>query len=273
MTEKKARKQADIITMYCVSCGRGVETRSRKLEFCADCAKRRKASADAAYKASKRPPHKLYECKRCEKTCEYEGRVPKRYCAECKEIVTKETMARHDAKRRKPLVIGSIACCEKCSTQFEKRGSNHLFCDECAPLVKKERIKQHAIKYPERRKASAKRYNDKRRSTPQGRLEWTMRVAVRRAVAGSEFAGKRTFDVLGYTVEELKAHLEKQFKDGMSWSNYGPYWHIDHIIPLAAHNYTTTECPEFKAAWALTNLQPLPALENMSKGAKVLQLL
>ena len=42
-------------------------------------------------------------------------------------------------------------------------------------------------------------------------------------------------DVLSYSDSQLKSHLEKQFKDGMSWDNYG-VWHIDHKIPVSAFN-------------------------------------
>ena len=41
----------------------------------------------------------------------------------------------------------------------------------------------------------------------------------------------RTFVLLGYSAQDLKIHLEKQFTSEMSWSNYGSYWHIDHKIP------------------------------------------
>ena len=38
-------------------------------------------------------------------------------------------------------------------------------------------------------------------------------------------------EYLGCTIEELRQHIESQFKEGMSWNNYGK-WHIDHIIPI-----------------------------------------
>jgi 5-methylcytosine-specific restriction endonuclease McrA len=45
-------------------------------------------------------------------------------------------------------------------------------------------------------------------------------------------------------------------------------WHIDHIIPISSFSFSSPEDPEFKAAWALTNLRPLWAAQNISKGAK-----
>jgi hypothetical protein len=77
----------------------------------------------------------------------------------------------------------------------------------------------------------------------------------------------RTFSLLGYTKYELKAHLESQFTEGMSWDNMH-LWHIDHIRPVASFDFDSTDHPEFKECWALKNLQPLWAKDNMSKAAK-----
>jgi hypothetical protein len=54
----------------------------------------------------------------------------------------------------------------------------------------------------------------------------------------------------------------------MTWENYGK-WHIDHKRPIASFNFTSYEDPEFKECWALNNLQPMWAKENMSKGNKI----
>jgi Uri superfamily endonuclease len=77
--------------------------------------------------------------------------------------------------------------------------------------------------------------------------------------------------LLEFTVEELMRHLQRQFLPGMNWENYGR-WHVDHILPLASFNYQSAADPEFKVAWALTNLRPMWARENISKGAKRLHL-
>lgn len=69
---------------------------------------------------------------------------------------------------------------------------------------------------------------------------------------------------LGCSIKELRSHLERLFQDGMSWDNYGE-WHIDHVQPLASFNLTDAQ--ECKKACHYTNLQPLWAAENQSKGA------
>jgi hypothetical protein len=85
-------------------------------------------------------------------------------------------------------------------------------------------------------------------------------------------AGRSWREFVDYSVEELVAHLERQFLKGMSWENMGE-WHIDHIVPLAAFTITGADDPELRRAWALTNLRPIWAKENLRKGARVASLL
>lgn len=79
--------------------------------------------------------------------------------------------------------------------------------------------------------------------------------------------GEKTFTLLGYSPDDLMFYLESQFTDGMSWDNMGE-WHIDHIRPVSSFDFDSTEHPDFKKCWALNNLQPLWARDNMSKGDK-----
>jgi hypothetical protein len=78
---------------------------------------------------------------------------------------------------------------------------------------------------------------------------------------------EKSFNIIGCSPEFLKEYLEKQFKDGMSWDNYGFYgWHIDHIIPLSS---AKTEEEVYKLCH-YTNLQPLWAEDNLKKGSKII---
>lgn len=73
-------------------------------------------------------------------------------------------------------------------------------------------------------------------------------------------------NLVGCSIEELKKHLETQFKEGMTWENYGLYgWHIDHIKPCSFFDLTDPD--QQKACFHYTNLQPLWAKENLSKGS------
>lgn len=74
----------------------------------------------------------------------------------------------------------------------------------------------------------------------------------------------KTYGILCCSFEFLKEHIEKQFKQGMSWNNRSE-WHIDHKIPIA----TAKTEEEIIKLNHYTNLQPLWAIDNLKKGAKL----
>jgi len=70
---------------------------------------------------------------------------------------------------------------------------------------------------------------------------------------------------LGCSLVELQRHLEAQFRDGMSWDNYGTHgWQVDHIVPLRS----TTDYYARLKLHHYTNLQPLWAQRNQRKGPR-----
>lgn len=73
---------------------------------------------------------------------------------------------------------------------------------------------------------------------------------------------------LPYGAEELAAHIERQFAPGMGWHNTSE-WHVDHIRPVSSFRFTSQIDPDFQACWALSNLQPLWAVDNMRKHARM----
>jgi len=80
------------------------------------------------------------------------------------------------------------------------------------------------------------------------------------------YKSSHTLELLGCSIEFLKLHLENQFKEGMSWSNYGE-WHIDHIRPCASFDMSISE--QQKLCFNYNNLQPLWAEENLHKHASL----
>lgn len=85
---------------------------------------------------------------------------------------------------------------------------------------------------------------------------------------------------LNYTIAELKQHLESQFEPWMNWSNWGKYiaakwddsdsstwvWQIDHIMPESMFKYLSMADDDFKKCWALENLRPYSAKQNIIDG-------
>ena len=73
---------------------------------------------------------------------------------------------------------------------------------------------------------------------------------------------------LGCSFTQLITHLESKFQEGMTWENRGMFgWHIDHIVPLSSFDLTNEN--DFKKACHYSNLQPLWAKDNLSKGNKI----
>lgn len=98
------------------------------------------------------------------------------------------------------------------------------------------------------------------------RMSQILRSRLFAAIKGRFSGGSAVCD-LGCSVEELKTHLEFQFQPGMTWENWAhDGWHIDHKIPLAKFDLTDRE--QLLRAVHYTNLQPLWAKDNLSKGAR-----
>lgn len=117
---------------------------------------------------------------------------------------------------------------------------------------------------PEKERELKKRTHAARRSNAMYRVNEAMSQNVKRQLRnGKETKSWRV--LVDYTPSELCKHLESQFIEGMSWENYGE-WHIDHIIPVSAFNFSTPQDIDFRRCWSLKNLRPLWARENISKG-------
>jgi len=101
------------------------------------------------------------------------------------------------------------------------------------------------------------------------KIAGAVRARLHTALRGNKKSAK-TAELTGCSFEQLKAHLEKQFRPGMTWDNRGKVWHIDHIKPCAKFDLSLPDAQ--RACFQYTNLQPLFARENRVKGAKMLTL-
>lgn len=139
----------------------------------------------------------------------------------------------------------------------------------------KEKIQQYQKEYHQKNKTIIRKqarqqaniYKKKRRENDLNyRMIENLRSRTRKVIKIKEInKSKKTTEIIGCSPSELKLHLEKQFTDKMSWDNYGFYgWHIDHIIPLSSAKNEE----ELIQLCHYTNLQPLWAKDNLSKGGK-----
>jgi hypothetical protein len=106
------------------------------------------------------------------------------------------------------------------------------------------------------------------RNNMQYRIARNLRARLRQALKKSDKVGSAVRD-LGCSMIELQQYLEQKFQPGMTWENYGyAGWHIDHIIPLSSFDLTNKI--ELLQACHYTNLQPLWARDNLSKGKNII---
>lgn len=113
-----------------------------------------------------------------------------------------------------------------------------------------------------------KRSHEKRKEDPMYRLNAAIRSGMCFSLRGKK-NGTKWEHLVGYGINELKKHLEGLFTTGITWENYGSYWHVDHIIPISAFNYEKPEDIDFMRCWSLSNLRPLEAKKNLSKNNKI----
>ncbi|MFA5340263.1 MAG: hypothetical protein WC332_00660 [Clostridia bacterium] len=124
------------------------------------------------------------------------------------------------------------------------------------------------LENPTREREYMRRADEARLKKIDIRLHRMVGNSVRSSIASGTKNNRKLEMIIGYSILRLKAHLEKQFKAGMSWNNDGK-WHIDHKIPMSAFNFETPEDIDFKKCWALSNLQPLWAVDNLKKHNKL----
>jgi len=134
----------------------------------------------------------------------------------------------------------------------------------------KDEIKAYREKTKSRRSEYHKNYCYNRRQTDVDfRILSTLRSRISTAIRqDSGDKAYKTIELLGCSIKELKQHLESKFTEGMTWDNYGD-WHVDHQIPCISFNLKNPE--EQKKCFHYTNLQPLWAYDNLSKGTKIIQ--
>lgn len=109
-----------------------------------------------------------------------------------------------------------------------------------------------------------------RRRSRQRMLEHSFSNMIRVALKGNK-NGRSWETLVGYTLADLREHLEAQFVEDMNWENYGyssgaeKWWTVDHKKPRSSYVYESPADPEFLECWALSNLQPMWFSDNFSK--------
>lgn len=193
------------------------------------------------------------ECPRCGDS--YSRDVQRAtYCPPCRSL------AEAEAQRRRYIAVSEVIgrrtrgvsiSCPDCGQPFTVSTGNRKRCLACKEIIRIGRKRSE---------------NEQVCASPKKSLNRRMRLGIRKSL-GSAKGGRSWEALVGFTIADLMAHLETQFLPGMTWSNRSE-WHIDHRRPLCSFEFQTPEDPQFREAWALTNLQPLWAVDNLSKGGR-----
>jgi hypothetical protein len=133
----------------------------------------------------------------------------------------------------------------------------------------KELVRKIQKQYRSINKEKLDKYNvewkRKNKNNVQYNISCNLRRRLNKALNRNYKSGSAVRD-LGCSIDELKIYLESKFQSGMNWDNYGLYgWHIDHIKPLAS--FDLTDRNQLLEACHYTNLQPLWANDNLTKGS------
>lgn len=164
---------------------------------------------------------------------------------------------------------------EKCAAKTDKL---HPDCRHCKREYQKQyRIKNHSkVRISELKCKTKRKENGKERAYLKLRymnnIQYNMAYKLRKRLRSGI---RKMFKLnkismvgnLGCSLEELKKYLESKFTKDMSWKDLleGKI-HIDHIKPLSKFDLTKEE--EQRKAIHYSNLQPLWAKDNLSKGNK-----
>lgn len=161
--------------------------------------------------------------------------------------------------KRKGSLDGLYYWCKTCNCEYIRKRRN----ENIEEARKNERKWQM-----ENREGKTRAWNkwakEQRKANPTFRLNSSIRSAIWDALRFKK-KGRKWEKLVGYSLEDLIKHLEKQFDNKMTWDNYGWYWEVDHIKPKSWFSYLSYEDEEFKKCWALGNLQPLKKDINREK--------
>lgn len=127
----------------------------------------------------------------------------------------------------------------------------------------KEERRKYAKEWAKQNKEKICSYARTKRKRPSVKIAEFMRKCLYRIM---ERKTGKTSDLLEYSGHDLLIHIEIQFKKGMSWDNYGE-WHIDHITPISI--FIERGITDPKQINCLSNIRPVWAKDNLSKGAKM----
>ncbi len=186
-----------------------------------------------------------------------------RKCVKCQEIKSIEHFHKYIDKKGK---TNYKSRCSICQSEYDKKHGNAYY----------RTHKEEARIYARTRER-------KKRKNTYYRIRQSISRAINRSLKkrGSSKNNQSCLKYLPSSIEQIIAHLENNFEPWMTRDNYGVYyadqwddndpttwkWNIDHIIPQSDLPHETMEEENFRKCWALENLRPYSAKQNVLDGS------
>jgi len=195
-----------------------------------------------------------------------DGKHP--YCKDCrKDKATSDEWLKEYRKEwyfqnKEDVILRQTLRYKNCKEEIQEYRRKHYVENE-------DRYKEKAMKYYESNKHDPE-YLEKRRQSVRNWRSRNKHIVAWRSVLrscvvrlGQKKTGS-TRELLGYSPDDLRDHLENLWLPDMSWDNYGE-WHIDHIKPVVEFDRNTSP----SVVNALSNLRPLWASTKIVEGIEI----
>jgi hypothetical protein len=256
-----------------------------KIKKCAECGEVKQATPEYFHYASKKRNTFKKSCKKCSTRKEpYKWELVlqtgKKTCSKCKIEKSVEEFSKNKSSKD-----GYSSACNMCidlhyvkpnhekrldyfrtrnaKNSQKRRDYGRKYYEE-----NKDQVQEYKRNYYEKNKEEIKdkvkeNHYNRRKTDPLYDLMCHMRLMVYRYIKKKD---ERTHEIIGCSPKELKEYIESLWLPGMTWDNHThDGWHIDHIIPLCSAE--TKE--EIYKLNHFSNLQPLWAKDNLTKGGKI----
>jgi hypothetical protein len=188
-------------------------------------------------------------------------------CGVCEILPISRHQAEHYAKYfdnvASPKGFWLKRTCTVCGGELKRQSQKKVCSKQCfGVLIGKSNARKKIYAGDTRSERARISYHVRCAADPLYKLKHTLRRNTWRIF---RLSGKKTNtqELIGVSFPEAKQIIERKFKRGMTWENYGKVWHIDHVIPLS--HFDLSDEAQVKRANHIYNLQPLFAFDNLSK--------
>lgn len=262
---------------HCRYCGIYIGPKRWRCDPCDVARTRQRESRRTERERAARPPKQCRDCGVAIGNLKAHTTVV--LCPDCRDASYRATRERENLKRRRPPPTE-----EELEERRRRRQQREFEANARRERGEAKRKAAATRPWSNPSLTSGERFAIRYRLDPEFNLRQRLRAAFKRKRQGIKLdlllrsalvrggRSPQAEQFVGYTIAELRLHLERQFKRGMTWERFcvGDI-HIDHIRPLSSFDVSNPD--ELRAAWALPNLRPLWAKDNLAKAGRIVLLL